>query len=99
MTTKLGKEFDIQDYLINTENDPEAFFKACIEEDPGDGSLVRRALSELAKAKGMTQLAKETGLSRQCLYKALSPEGSPSFETIFRISRALQLSSAPIASV
>ena len=55
MTTKLAKEFDIQDYLINTEKDPKAFFKACIEEDPGDGSLVRRALGELAKAKGMTQ--------------------------------------------
>ena len=52
MTTKLGKEFDIQDYLINTENNPEAFFKACVEEDLGDGSLVRRALGEMAKAKG-----------------------------------------------
>ena len=51
MTTKLGKEFDIQDYLINTENNPEAFFKACVEEDLGDGSLVRRALGEMVKAK------------------------------------------------
>lgn len=53
MTTKLGKEFDIQNYLINTENNPEAFFKACVEEDLGDGSLVRRALGEMVKAKGM----------------------------------------------
>ena len=51
MSTKLGKEFDIQHYLINTEKDPKAFFKVCIEEDPGDGSLVRRALGELAKAR------------------------------------------------
>ena len=51
MTTKLGKEFDIQDYLINTETNPEAFFKGCVEEDLGDGSLVRRALGEMAKAK------------------------------------------------
>ena len=57
MTTKLGKEFDIQDYLINTENNPEAFFKACVEEDLGDGSLVRRVLGEMVKAKGMVQLA------------------------------------------
>lgn len=79
--------------LINTENNPEAFFKACVEEDLGDGSLVRRALGEMAKAKakGMVQLAKETGLSKQCLYRALSPEGSPKFETIFRISKALKL--------
>lgn len=96
--TKLGKEFDIQDYLINTENDPAAFFQACIEEDPGDGSLVRRALSELAKARGMTLLAKETGLSRQCLYKALNENGKPTFETIFRISRALKLQ-PPIAQI
>lgn len=87
MTTKLGKEFDIQDYLINTENNPEAFFKGCVEEDLGDGSLVRRALGEMAKAKGMVQLAKETGLSKQCLYRARSPK----FETIFRISKALKL--------
>ena len=95
MTTKLGKEFDIQDYLINTENNPEAFFKGCVEEDLGDGSLVRRALGEMAKAKGMVQLAKETGLSKQSLYKAFRPEGSPKFETIFRISRALKLSAFP----
>ena len=53
MSTKLSKEFDIQDYLINTEKDSKAFFKACIEEDPGDGSLARRALGELAKARGV----------------------------------------------
>ena len=97
MTTKLGKEFDIQDYLINRETDPDAFYMACIQEDPGYGSLVRRCLSELAKAKGMTVLAKETGLTRQCLYKALSPDGRPTFETIFRIRRALQVK-PPIAT-
>ena len=90
MTTKLGKEFDIQEpYQYGKQ--PEAFFKACVGEDLGDGSLVRRALGEMAKAKGMVQLAKETGLSKQCLYRALSPEGSPKFETIFRISKALKL--------
>ena len=56
MSTKLSKEFDIQDYLINTEKDSKAFFKACIEEDPGDGSLARRALGELAKARGVRPL-------------------------------------------
>lgn len=95
MNTKLSKEFDIQGYLINTEKNPKAFFKACVEEDPGDGSLVRRALSELTKAKGMTQLAKETGISKQSLYEAFRPEGSPKFETIFRISKALKLSPRP----
>lgn len=87
MTTKLGEEFDIQNYLINRETAPDACYLACIQEDPGDGSLVRRCLYELAKAKGMTVLAKEIGLTRQCLYKALSPDGRPTFETIFRISK------------
>lgn len=91
MTKKFAKEFDIQSYLINTEKDSKAFFKACIEEDPGDGSLVRRALGELAKDRGVAQLAKETGLSRQNLYEAFCPEGYPKFETIFRISKALKL--------
>lgn len=95
MSTKLGKEFDIQNYLINKEKDPKAFFKACIEDDPGDGSLIRRALGELAKARGIAQLAKETGLSRQSLYEAFRPEGSPKFEIIFRISKALKLSTIP----
>lgn len=88
MNTKFSKEFDIQGYLINTEKDSKAFFKACIEEDPGDGSLVRRALGELAKARGVAQLAKETGLSGQSLYEVFRPGGSPKFEKIFRISKA-----------
>ena len=53
MSTKLGKEFDIQDYLIQSESSPQAFFKACVEEDPGD---VRIALIELAKTRGVVQL-------------------------------------------
>lgn len=97
MTTKLGKELYIQDYLINRETDLGAFYMACIQEDPGDGSLVGRCLYELAKAKGMTVLAKETGLTRQCLYKPLRPDGRLTFETIFRISRALQVK-PPIAT-
>lgn len=67
MSTKLGKEFDIQDYLIQSESSPQAFFKACVEEDPGDGSLVRIALIELAKTRGV-------GLSRQCLWKRSVPK-------------------------
>ena len=53
---KACKEFDIQDYLIQSESSPQAFFKACVEEDPGDGSLVRIALIELAKTRGVVQL-------------------------------------------
>lgn len=94
MTTKLGKEFDIQAFLQTEETDG----SACIEEDPGDGSLVRRALAEIAKVRGMTELAHQTGLSRQCLYKAFLPDSKPSFETIFKIARALRLP-APLPQV
>ncbi len=98
MTTKLGKEFDIQAFLQTEETDGSAFFSACIEEDSGDGSLVRRALAEIAKVRGMTELAHQTGLSRQCLYKAFLPDSKPSFETIFKIARALRLP-APLPQV
>lgn len=91
MTTKLGKELDIQDYLINQETDLGAFYMACIQEDLGDGSLVRRCLYELAKAKGMTVVAKETGLTRQCLSKALRPVGRLTFETIFELAEHCRL--------
>ena len=64
MTAKLEKEFDIQDYLQNEETDFSAFYRTCIEEDPGDGSLVRRALSEIAKARGLTFVTQQTDLSQ-----------------------------------
>ena len=64
MTTKLEKEFDIQDYLQNEETDFDAFYNSCIEEDPGDGSLVRRALSEIAKARGLTFVTRQTDLNQ-----------------------------------
>ena len=57
-------------------------------QDPGDGSLIR-ALGDIARARGMTQLARDTGLTREGLYKALSTEGNPAFSTIFKVIRAL----------
>jgi len=57
-------------------------------QDPGDGSLIR-ALGDIARARGMTQLARDTGLTREGLYKALSTEGNPAFPTIFKVIRAL----------
>ncbi len=56
MTTKLGQEFDIQEYLQTDETDLSTFFKTCLEEDPGDGSLVRRAQAENTKARNVNKL-------------------------------------------
>ncbi len=65
--------WDSADYL-KSEEDMALYFDACIEEDPGDGSLIRAALGDIARARSMTQLARETGLAREGLYKALSVE-------------------------
>jgi len=80
--------WDVVDYL-NTEEDMALYLDACLEDDPGDGSLIRIALGDIARARGMTQLAHDTGLTREGLYKALSTEGNPAFSTIFKVIRAL----------
>lgn len=82
--------FDSADYL-KTESDIRAYFSACIEDDPGDGSLIRYALGTIARAKSMSEIAKDTGLARESLYRALSPEGNPEFSTIMRVCQALDL--------
>lgn len=76
---------------LETEEDMRTYFNICVEDDPGDGSLIRRALGDIARAKGMTQLAKDTGLAREGLYKALSTEGNPEFTTIMKVVTALGL--------
>ena len=67
------------------------YLDACLEEDPGDGSVVRAALNDIARAQGMTQLAKATGITREGLYKALSPTGNPEFSTILKVIKALKI--------
>jgi len=80
--------WDVADYL-DTEEDMALYLDACLEDDPGDGSLIRTALGDIARARGMTQLAHDTGLTREGLYKALSTEGNPAFSTILKVIRAL----------
>ena len=80
--------YDTADYL-KTEEDMALYLDACIEEDPGDGSLIRTALGSIARAKWMSQLARDTGISREGLYRALSAEGNPEFSTVMKVIRAL----------
>lgn len=82
--------FEIADYL-KTPEEMAAYLEACIEECDGDTSFIARALGEIAKAQGMSQLARKTGLSRESLYKALSGETKPEFETIHKVIMALGL--------
>ena len=74
---------------LRTREDARLYLEACAEEDPGDGSLIRAALSDIARAGNMTKLAREAGMSREGLYKALSANGNPTFATVMKIARAL----------
>ena len=74
---------------LRTSEDAQLYLEACAEEAPGDGSLIRAALNDIARSGNMSRLARETGMSREGLYKALSEHGNPSFATVMRITRAL----------
>jgi len=82
--------WDAAEYL-KTEEDMQLYLEACVEEDEGDGAVIRAALGDIAKAKNMRELAKKVGISREGLYKALSEKGNPSFALILRLSRALNM--------
>jgi len=75
---------------LETEEDMAAYLEAALEE--GDASLVAAALGDIARAKGMTEISRQTGLGRESLYKALSPEGHPELATILKVVRSLGLS-------
>ncbi len=80
--------WEITDHL-RTKEDACLYLEACTEEDPGDGSLIRAALNDIARAQNMSRLAREIGMTREGLYKALSENGNPTFATVMRITRAL----------
>ncbi|CAO1661776.1 putative addiction module antidote protein [Halomonas sp. NYA30] len=80
--------YDAADYL-QTEDDIAAYLDAVMEEN--DPALLAAALGDIARARNMSQLAKEVGMSREGLYKALSGEGNPAFSTISKVANALGL--------
>jgi probable addiction module antidote protein len=82
--------YDVADYL-NSKVDLAAYLDACLEEAGDDAAYIAAALGEIARARGMVQLAKDTGISREGLYKALSPEGNPSLVTVLKVLKALGL--------
>ena len=80
--------WDASEYL-ETEEDIAAYLNAVVEE--GDPTLLQAALGDVAKARGMTSIARDAGVSRESLYKSLSASGNPSFQTISKVSCALGL--------
>jgi probable addiction module antidote protein len=86
MEANKAAAYDAAEFL-DTDEDIVAYLNAALED--GDPSLVSAALGDVARARGMTQLANETGITRDGLYKALSPSGNPSFATVQKVVRAL----------
>lgn len=80
--------YDVAEQL-RTPEEMAAYLDAWFEEAPDDAAGIARALGDIARARGMTQVARDAGLSRESLYKALSETGNPSFATILKVARAL----------
>ncbi|SFU79809.1 probable addiction module antidote protein [Nitrosomonas eutropha] len=76
---------------LKTEEDIALYLDACLEAAGDDAAYIAKALGNIARARGMTQLARDTGLGRESLYKALSGEGNPEFSTIMKVVKALGL--------
>ena len=88
MSKTRTKSWDAAEHLKSDEDMAE-YLEAALED--GDPALVAAALGDIARAKGMTEIAREAGLGRESLYKALSPGGNPEFATILKVIRALGL--------
>jgi probable addiction module antidote protein len=80
--------YDVAEQL-RTPEEMAAYLDAWLVEAPDDVSGIARALGDIARAKGMSQVARDAGLSRESLYKALSENGNPSFATVLKVARAL----------
>ena len=86
MSKTKTRPFDVANYLAD-EGDVTEYLRQVLED--GDPALLAVALGDIAKARGMSQLARDTGLSRESLYKSLSGERAPSSETLFKVMRAM----------
>jgi probable addiction module antidote protein len=96
MSMTTTTRYDVAEHL-RTPEEMADYLEACLEESKGDASFVAKALGDIARAKGMTQVARDAGLSRESLYKALSGDRTPGFDTILKVVQALgiELHAAP----
>ena len=90
MKKTVTTRYDVADHL-RTPKEMAAYLEACLEAPGGDAAFIAKALGDIARAKGMAQVARDAGLSRESLYKALSGERSPGFDTILKVVAALGL--------
>ena len=91
--------WDVVDHL-KTDEDCRLYIEACFEEAPDDVAFLAKAIGDVARARGMMQIARETGLAREALYRSLSADGNPSFATITKVLHALglQLAAQPLSA-
>ena len=90
MSKTLTTRYDVAEHL-RTPEEMAAYLEACIAESDGDAAFIAKALGDIARARGMAKVARDADLSRESLYKALSGERTPSFDTILKVVRALGL--------
>ncbi|MBS3921415.1 MAG: putative addiction module antidote protein [Deltaproteobacteria bacterium] len=90
MAKTITTKYDVSEHL-RTSEEMAAYLEACIEEAKSDAAFIAKALGDIARAKGMSQVARDAGLSRESLYKALSGERNPGFDTILKVIEALGL--------
>ena len=83
-------KYDVAEHL-RTPEEMAAYLEACMEEADGDATFIAKALGDIARAKGMSQVARDAGLSRESLYKALSGDRAPTFDTTLKVANALGL--------
>ena len=90
MTKTATSPYDVAEHL-RTPEEMAAYLEACMEEADGDAAFIAKALGDIARAKGMSQVASDAGLSRESLYKALSGDRNPTLDTVLRVVGALGL--------
>ena len=90
MSKVVTTRYDVAEHL-RTPEEMAAYLEACLMQADGDAAFVARALGDIARARGMAQVARDAGLSREILYKALSGEGTPAFDTVLKVVGALGL--------
>ena len=88
ITKTIPSRYDVAEHLRTTE-EMAAYLDACIDEADGDAAFIAKAIGDIARARGMSQIARDTGLSRESLYRSLDGEHIPSFDTILKVIKAL----------
>ena len=90
MTKTVTSRYDVTEHL-RTPEEMAAYLEACLEEANGDAAFIAKALGDIARAKGMAHVARDAGLSRESLYKALSEKGNPSLQSVRAILSVLNI--------